>query len=76
MLRRKVKAVIPPGPDDKKASSFEALRGGDKPTTETAIIPEEEKAKAIIVYPWVKPQIVTYSSHFVDKLSFATCKSY
>jgi hypothetical protein len=33
---------------------------------------KSEPAKAIQVLPWVKPQIVTYSSRFVDKLSDVT----
>ena len=32
----------------------------------------EEEDEAIEVPPWVKPQIVTYSSRFVDKLSDVT----
>jgi hypothetical protein len=30
---------------------------------------DDEPEEPIEVYPWVKPQIVTYSSRFVDKLS-------
>ena len=34
-----------------------------------------EDRSDMIVYPWVKPQIVTYSSRFVDKLSDVTGQS-
>ena len=34
--------------------------------------PADEKEETLQVYPWVKPQIVTYSSRFVDKLSDVT----
>lgn len=37
-----------------------------------AAAPQKRDQKAILVYPWVKPQIVTYSSRFVDKLSDVT----
>lgn len=32
----------------------------------------ESEEDSIIVQPWTKPQIVTYSSRFVDKLSDVT----
>ncbi|KAK5658174.1 hypothetical protein OQA88_2147 [Cercophora sp. LCS_1] len=48
--------------DNDPISDEEKTNGGDR----------DSLAKPIQVMPWVKPQIVTYSLHFVDKLSDVT----
>ncbi|VUC37255.1 unnamed protein product [Clonostachys rosea] len=52
-------------PSEEGAVSLDVAAGG-------ASAPQKKDQKAIKVYPWVKPQIVTYSSRFVDKLSDVT----
>lgn len=60
-------SVVPTegAPAEEGAVSKDAATGG-------SAAPQKKDQKAIKVYPWVKPQIVTYSSRFVDKLSDVT----
>jgi hypothetical protein len=54
-------AVVPTKPDNLDAQKAETPNGS-----------ESKETKAVETPPWVKPQIVTYSSRFVDKLSDVT----
>ncbi|KAH7142929.1 hypothetical protein B0J13DRAFT_596179 [Dactylonectria estremocensis] len=58
-----------------KDSDKKALKQGSDDEGPDENTPEENKPQAkssLTVMPWVKPQIVTYSSRFVDKLSDVT----
>lgn len=57
--------------DDASQMIKKTAKEPDPASSEKKKKPEE---RSIEVYPWVKPQIVTYSSHFVDKLSDVTGK--
>ena len=67
-------------PRDTPASTTILAEGAKTTTTTTAPkaagdadAPDEKpEAETFTVNPWVKPQIVTYSSRFVDKLSDVT----
>ncbi len=72
------KAVLPFTAPASTPKEVITLAPGSTPSDDTGAEkaiegqPQEQKPAPLHVMPWVKPQIVTYSSRFVDKISDVT----